>query len=305
MRVFVTGASGWIGSAVVPALLSAGHEVTGLARSPRSAEAVAALGAHVHHGSLEDVASLEAGARAADGVVHLGYHHDFSQMAEAAELDRRAIGVFADVLAGTNGPLVVAAGVVGIAAPGQLATEAQWPDAAIHPRAATGRYVVELAGRGVRASLLRLPPTVHGTGDHGFIATLSELARRTGVAGYVDEGTNRWSAVHRDDAAALVRLAVESAEPGTVLHAVGEEGIATREIAEALGRSLDVPARSVPASAAAEHFGWIGAFFGMDAAASSERTREGLGWTPAGPGLLADIEAGGYAAVTPHSTVGG
>jgi nucleoside-diphosphate-sugar epimerase len=304
MRVFVTGASGWIGSAVVPELLAAGHEVVGLARSERAADTVIGLGAKVHRGSLDDVVSLRSGAGQADGVVHLGYHHDFSQMAEAAQIDRRAIETFGEVLAGTGGPLVVAAGVLGMGGD-EPATERDLPDPAIHPRVATGEVVLALADRGVRSSVVRFAPTVHGRGDQGFIATLVELARRTGVAGYVDEGSNRWPAVHRLDAANLVQLAVTSAPARSVLHAVAETGVPTRDIAASIGRSLGVPVQSIPAADAAKHFGWIGAFFGMDAAASSDLTRELMAWTPTHPGLLDDLDAGLYVDAAPHSTAGG
>ncbi|MGZ8649398.1 MAG: SDR family oxidoreductase [Solirubrobacteraceae bacterium] len=304
MRIFVTGASGWIGSAVVPELLAAGHEVLGLARSDTAADAVAALGAEAHRGTLDDVESLRSGAASSDGVVHLGYHHDFSQMTEAAELDRHAIETFGEVLGGTDGPLVVASGVLGLGT-GRATTERDRPDPAVHPRVANAQTALSLAGRGVRSSVVRFAPTVHGPGDHGFMATLVDLARRTRVAAYVDDGTNRWPAVHRLDAAALVRLAVESAPAGTVLHAVDEQGIPTREIAAAIGRSLDVPTQSLPATDAQAHFGWIGPFFGMDAAASNTLTRELLGWTPIHPGLLADLDAGRYADAVANSTAGG
>jgi nucleoside-diphosphate-sugar epimerase len=303
MRVFVTGASGWIGSAVVTELIGAGHEVLGLARSDTSAAAVTALGAQVHRGDLDDVESLRAGAAEADGVAHLGYHHDFSQMAEAAELDRHAIETFGDVLAGSDGPLVVASGALGLTTDG-VATERDAPDASLHPRIANAQTVLALADRGVRSAVVRFAPTVHGPGDHGFVATLVELARRTGVAAYIGDGANRWPAVNRADAAVLVRLAVESAPAGSVLHAVDEQGIPTREIAEAIGRATGVPTRSIPADEAAAHFGWIGGFFAMDAAVSNAATRELLGWTPSHPGLLADIEAGAYSDARPHASAG-
>ena len=302
MRIFVTGASGWIGSAVVTELLGAGHEVVGLARSAAAEKAVRGLGAEVHRGSLEDLDSLRAGAAAAQGVVHLGYHHDFAQMVEAAQMDRTAVDVFGEVLAGTNGPLVVASGVLGLAV-GKVATEHDHPTPGAHPRTATAAATLGLADHGVRSVVARFAPTVHGHGDHGFVATLTELARRSGFAGYVGDGRNCWPAVNVLDAAVLVRLGVEGAPAGTALHAVDEQGIPTRDIAEAIGRSVGVPAQSVPAADAAEHLGWIARFFTMDSVVSSAITRELTGWSPTHPGLLADIDAGAYAEVAPVSTV--
>ncbi|GIJ60899.1 SDR family oxidoreductase [Virgisporangium aurantiacum] len=289
MRIFVTGASGWIGSAVVPELQRAGHKVLGFARSDAAAARVAGLGADVHHGDLADLDALRAGAAATDGVVHLGYNHDFSNMAGAAQTDRTAIDAFGEVLAGTDRPLVVAAGTVGLAR-GRVATEADVPDLAIHPRGANALAALALADRGVRASVVRFAPTVHGAGDHGFVATLVGIARDTGVSAYVGVGANRWPAVHRSDAAVLVRHAVESAPPGTVLHATAEDGVPTREIAEAIGRGLNLPVAPAPA----DHFGWLGMFFAADVPASSAITRAAFDWTPTGPGLIADLDAGHY-----------
>jgi nucleoside-diphosphate-sugar epimerase len=293
MRVFVTGASGWIGSAAVPELLEAGHQVLGLARSDASAAAVAALGAEVHRGGLDDPDSLRAGAAASDGVVHLAYFHDFSRMEEAARMDLRAIEAIGAALEGTDRPLVIASGTLGFT-PGQVLTERDAPDPGAHPRIANAEAVLALAARGVRSSVVRFAPTVHGPGDHGFVATLVDIARRQGVAGYIDEGANRWPAVHRLDAGALVRLAVDGAPAGSVLHAVAEEGVTGRAIAEAIGHGLDVPVVSVPAARAAEHFGWIGRFFGADCPAANDLTRELLGWEPTHEGLLEDLARGRY-----------
>lgn len=288
MRIFVTGASGWIGSGVVPELIKAGHSVLGMARSDASAERIAALGADVHRGDLNDLDSLRAGAAAADGVVHLGYHHDFSQMAEAAALDRAAIEAMGAVTK-EGGPFVIASGVAGLAS-GRPATETDTGDPAVHPRAANAEVALRLGDRGVRSAAVRFAPTVHGEGDHGFIAVLVAIAKETGVSGYVGDGSHRWAAVHRDDAGTLVRLAVEQAEPGSVLHAIAEEGVSTRDIAEAIGRGLGVPVEPRPA----EHFTWLGRFFGQDLQASNAITRERYGWTPVEPGLITDLDEGHY-----------
>jgi nucleoside-diphosphate-sugar epimerase len=293
MRIFVTGATGWIGSAVVPELLAAGHEVVGLARSDASVAALAERGAGVHRGDLDDLDSLRAGVAAADGVVHLGYNHDFSAMGDAAQTDLAALTALGEALEGTGGPLVFASGVVGLATdrPG---TEDDRPDPAMHPRVANAAAALAFAERGVRPVAVRFAPTVHGAGDPGFTAVLVAIAREKGVAGYIGDGSGRWPAVHVLDAARLVRLAVEDAPAGSVVHAVAEEGVPTREIAEAIGRGLDLPVASVPADRAGEHFGWMATFFGMDAPASSALTRQRMGWEPTQAGLVADLDAGYY-----------
>jgi len=294
MRILVTGASGWIGSASVTELIAAGHHVLGLARNDEAAARIKRLGSEVVRGTLDDPASLRAAAARAEGVVHLAYNHDFSRMAAAAQIDRAAIDAFADVLQGTGGPLLIASGTLSLAS-GRVGIESDEPSAAGHPRLANAAHALGLAGRGIRTIVVRFAPTVHGAGgDHGFVATLAKIARAKGVSAYLGEGQNRWPAVHRLDAGKLVQQAIESAKPGTVLHAVAEEGIATRDIAAALGRSLDVPVASIPADRAASHFDWIGMFFGADAPASSTRTRELLGWEPMHPTLLEDIARGHY-----------
>jgi len=294
MRILVTGASGWIGSASVAQLISAGHHVLGLARSDESAARVASLGAEVVRGSLDDLGSLRAAAARAEGVVHLGYNHDFSQMAAAARTDRAAIDAFADVLQGSGGPLLIASGTLGLA-PGRVGTEADMPNAGVHPRVGNAAHTIALAERGVRSIVVRFAPTVHGAGgDHGFVAVLAKTAREKGVSAFIGEGLNRWPAVHRLDAGKLVQLAIDKATPGSVLHAVAEEGVATREIAAALGQFLKVPVESIPAERAQAHFDWLGMFFGADAPASNLRTRELLGWEPVHATLLEDIAAGHY-----------
>ena len=293
MRIFITGASGWIGSATAHELIESGHQVLGLARSNASAGVIEAYGGEVLRGDLEDLDSLRAGAAVTDGVVHMGYNHDFSQMGAAAQTDLAAINAFGEVLAGTDRPLVIAGGTLGLA-PGRVGTEKDNPPAGMHPRTTNSDATLALAHRGVRSMVARFAPTVHGPGDHGFIARLVAIARAQGVSGYVGDGSHRWSAIHRLDAGRLVSLAVQNAPAGTVLHAIAEEGVTTRDIAEAIGRGLGLPTVSVPASEAMDHFDWLGRFFGADAPASNTITRELLGWAPTHQGLIADLDAGYY-----------
>ena len=295
MRVFVTGASGFIGSAVVPELISAGHRVLGLARSEASAEALTAAGAEVLRGDLNEPKSLQAGAAETDGVVHLGFIHDFDNFQASIQTDLRAIETMGGVLAGSGRPLVFASGVVGLV-PGRIATEEVPFDAKAHPRAANAVAALGLAERGVRVSAVRLAPTVHGPGDHGFVWRLVEIAREKRVSGYIGEGHNRWPAVHRLDAARLFRLALEKAPAGSAVHGVADEGVPARTIAEIIGRKAALPVASIPPEAAGAHFGWLGRFFAMDQPASSALTRERMGWTPTHPGLVEDLEAGHYTA---------
>jgi nucleoside-diphosphate-sugar epimerase len=293
MRVFVTGASGFIGSAVVPALISAGHGVLGLARSENAAKALAALGAEVLRGDLNDPDRLRAGAAETEGVVHLGFIHDFDNFEASIRTDRRAIETMGSVLGGSGRPFVFASGVVGLV-PGRVATEEVPFDPKSHPRAANAVVALGFAERGVRVSAVRLAPTVHGEGDHGFIKRLVDIAREKGVSGYIGEGRNRWPAVHRLDAARLFRLALEKASAGSVVHGVADEGVPTRTIAEIIGKKLGVPVTSISPEAAGTHFGWLGLFFAMDQPASSALTRERMGWNPTHAGLVEDLEAGHY-----------
>ncbi|HUJ65285.1 MAG TPA: SDR family oxidoreductase [Acidimicrobiales bacterium] len=303
MNIFVTGASGWIGSAVVPELLEAGHEVVGLARSEASAERLEVAGATVQRGDLEDADGLAKAAAESDGVIHLAFQHEEAfggHFAAAGAVDRRAVEAMGSALAGSDRPFVLAGGMIGLNL-GRVATENDGlvasPEVRANPagiRSATSLLALSFRGIGVRSSVLRFPPTVHGDGDNGFMATFVGIARQRGVAGYVGEGTNRWPAVHRSDAARLARLAVEAAPAGSVLHAVGEEGVPFREIAEAMGHGLGVPTGSVDPEVALEHFSFLGLFAGLDSPASATITRELLGWDPTGPGLIEDLEKDYY-----------
>lgn len=305
MRVFVTGASGWIGSAVVPELIGAGHQVTGLARSDASAAALTAAGAQVHRGTLDDLGSLRNAAAASDGVIHLAFKHDIAFSGDfqgAADADRRAVETFGDALAGSGRPLVIASGTLGLA-PGRVGTErdGHGPGPAVaalgggpQTRLATAELVLSLASRGVRSSVVRLPPTVHGEGDNGFMAALAGIARDKGVSGYIGDGSNRWPAVHRLDAAYLFRLAMEKTLAGSTLHAVADEGVPIRDIAEVIGRHLGLPVVAISPEDAAEHFAWLAGFLAIDSPASSTLTRELLGWHPTHPGLIDDLDKGHY-----------
>ncbi|WP_432045886.1 SDR family oxidoreductase [Streptomyces asiaticus] len=299
MRVFVTGASGWIGSAVVPELIASGHQVVGLARSDTSAAALTAAGVEVVRGTIDDLDVLGSTAAASDGVIHLAFKHDIAFTGDfqgAAEADRRAVDTLGEALSGTGRPFVLASGLAGLA-PGRVATERDTPTidgSSVSVRAATAQAVLALASRGVRSSVVRLSPTCHGDGDNGFMAALVAIARAKGVSGHIGDGANRWPAVHRLDAARLFRLAVEKAPAGSVLHGVAEEGVPIRDIAEVIGRHLDVPVTSVAPEAAAEHFTWLGGFLGQDIPASNALTRELLDWRPTHPGLLEDLDKGHY-----------
>lgn len=294
MRVFVTGATGFIGSAIVEELISAGHQVLGLARSDSSATALLAAGAEVHRGDLEDLDSLRAGVAKAEGVIHAGFIHDFARFKEVCEVDRIAIEVMGAELVGSGRPFIVTSGTA-LVSPGSLATEdiIPSPGASIHPRQSEAA-ADEAAAKGVRVSIIRLSPSVHGDGDKGFIPLLINIAREKGISAYIGEGLNRWSALHRLDAALLYRLALENAVAGTRFHGVAEEAIAFRVIAETIGKQLNIPVVAKSAEEAADHFGWFTSFAGIDCPASSKLTQESLNWHPVQAGLIQDMEESSY-----------
>jgi nucleoside-diphosphate-sugar epimerase len=292
MRIFVTGATGFIGSAVVPELIEAGHQVLGLTRSEEGAKALKAAGAEVQHGNLDDLESLKSGAAASDGVIHLAFNHDFSKFQENCALDKRAIEALGSVLAGSERPLIVTSGTAGLGAPGQVATEdVDVPPDFPFPRVSE-QTVFSL--KGVRASVVRLPQ-VHDTVKQGLVSYLIAIAREKGVSAYVGDGGNRWSAAHVLDVGHLYRLVLEKNEAGAKYHAVGEEGVPMRQVAETIGRGLKIPVKSISVEEAQSHFGWLAMFAVHDLQASSSKTRQKLGWNPTGPGLIADLEQMRYA----------
>jgi nucleoside-diphosphate-sugar epimerase len=304
MRVFVTGASGWIGSAVVPELIGAGHEVIGLARSDASAAALTAAGADVRRGTIDDLDTLRSAAAESDGVIHLAFKHELAFSGDfqgAADADRRAVEIFGEALADSDRPFVIASGCLGLGRDG-VATERDGHGPAIgaalpdgpRTRWETAELTLSLADRRVRSSIVRLAPTNHGDGDNGFMATIVAIARDKGVSGYIGDGTNRWAAVHRLDSGRLFRLALENAPAGSTLHGVAEEGIPIRDVAEVIGRHLNLPVVSIAPEDAADHFTWLAGFLALDGRVSSTLTRELMGWQPTQPGLIADLEAGHY-----------
>jgi nucleoside-diphosphate-sugar epimerase len=295
MRVFITGASGWIGSAVTDELLANGHEVVGMARSDASAESLVAKGATVQRGDLDDLDSLRAGTEGVDAVLHLANKHDFANQAVSNLAERNAVQTLGDALEGSGRVFLIASGVPGQRGRAGLETDQSENIGLESARGGSEHLALSYSDKGVVSGAVRFAPTVHGVGDNGFSAVLTQIAKATGIAGYVGDGANRWPAVHRSDAARLVRLGLEQAEPNAILHAMGEEGIPTREIAEAIGRSLGVPVKSIASEDVMGHFGWLGMFFSFDIPTSSALTQAKYGWTPSGPTLLEDLDAGVYA----------
>lgn len=295
MRVFVTGATGFVGSAIVQELLSAGHKVLGLARSDESAAQLKAVGAEVHRGSIYELDSIKLGAEAADAVIHTAFNHDFSKFAENCETDRAVIEAMGDGLEGTCKPLIITSGT-GLLSLGRAVLEKDIANAETTktPRKASEEAAAAVAARGLNVSVVRLPPSVHDADDHGFVPLLINLAREKGEAAYVSDGDNRWPAVHRLDAAQLYRLILENNLPSATYHAVGEEGIAFREIATLIGKNLNVPVKSKIEQEAADYFGWFLHFASLNTPASSEWTRNTLGWHPVHRGLLADLDSEAY-----------
>jgi nucleoside-diphosphate-sugar epimerase len=293
MKVFITGATGFVGSAVTQELINSGHQVLGLARSSASAEKLKAVGAEVLYGDLEDKESLQRGAKAADAVIHCGFIHDFARYNEVCEVDRLAILAIGAALAGTEKPFIVTAGTA-LVSPGRMATEDIIPPFNPALPRASERAADDVAALGVRVCVVRLPPSVHDVGDHGFIYTLSNIAWEAGISAYIADGLNRWNAVHRLDAAHLYRLVLENARAGARFHAVAEEEVSFRDIAEAIGRQLNIPVQSISADQAEAHFSWISGFVGIDCPTSSKLTKEHLNWNPEHQTLFADIKQGVY-----------
>ena len=294
MHIFVTGATGFIGSAIIKELINAGHNVIGLARSDAAAKSLSAAGAEVHRGDLQDLDSLRAGASAADGVIHTGFNHDFSKFKENCEHERKVVEVLGSALVGSERQLIITSGI-GLLPPSRIATEQTMPASPNpNPRVASEEAGRAVADRGVRVSIVRLPPSVHGDGDHGFVPILINIARQKGASAYIGEGLNRWPAVHRLDAAHLFRLALEKGAARAFYHGVAEEGIAFRQIAEVIARRLNVPIVSKTPEEAAQHFAWFAHFAAIDVPASSKQTQQDLGWRPTHPGLIADLDRPTY-----------